>query len=173
MNDAAIGYPGIKEYSTDRDRYIYPPPAPVSASPGFKAFIALVNTTLAELIEVPSLDPKGLEPADLTQTLMIENSHLKLEFNVSTGSISSMEEKGAAATQWVAPGSALGEFVYRTYTQKADINRYCSQLTPGFQPKATPTLRGGRGRSPAWIYPSSTTLPCHLSQTALVPGLWS
>ena len=137
MNDVSTGYPGLTEYSTDRDRYLYPRPPPDGASAAFKDFVALVNLTLAELKVVPALNPKGLEQADLTQALTLENSQLKLEFNASTGAISSMQEKGGTRTQWVAPGGALGEFVYRTYTQKADINRYCSQLTPGFQPSDT------------------------------------
>jgi hypothetical protein len=134
-----MGYPGLTEYSTERDQYIYPRPAHPSASTGFKSFVSLVNTTLEELMAVPSVgemlkSSPDLEEIDVTDptALALENSLMSLKFDPATGAISSLTEKAVGGKEWVAVGQLLGEFVYRTYTQEADINRYCSQLTPGF-----------------------------------------
>ena len=136
------GYPGLTEYATDRDSYVYPRPARAGASSGFKDFIAVVNETLEQLSTVPSVTAmlksspglKAIDPTDPT-ALILQNEQLSLKFDPVTGAISSLVEKGSSdgkGRAWVAAGQLLGEFVYRTYTQSNDINRYVKQLTPTF-----------------------------------------
>ena len=40
-------------------------------------------------------------------------------------------EKGTGM-DWAGAGHPIGEFVYRTYTQAQDFDRYVCQYTPGF-----------------------------------------
>ena len=130
------GFPGLQFYSDERDRYIHPRPTKSTASNGFKAFAALVNRTLKELTVVPAIGTMlasgNLTPVDVTdpKALTLNGSGLSLTFDPETGGISSLVEK-AGGREWVAAGQRLGEFVYRTYTQKHDINPYMRQFVPG------------------------------------------
>ena len=130
-----FGFPGLQWYSDERDHYIYPKPAKPTASDEYRAFTHLINNTLKALTVVPSvnsmLKSAELKPVDVTdpKDLSLQSSELSLGFDPQTGAISSLVEK-AGGRQWVAAGESLGEFVYRTYTQKHDINPYMRQFVP-------------------------------------------
>lgn len=50
------GFPGLEEYATERDLYLYPPTnASAGATSSFASFVSAVNATLADLSVVPSL----------------------------------------------------------------------------------------------------------------------
>ena len=73
-----------------------------------------------------------LKPVDIAdpKALTLNGSELSLTFDPETGGISSLVDK-VGGREWVAAGQRLGEFVYRTYTQKHDINPYMRQFVPG------------------------------------------
>ena len=132
------GFRGLEHYDQERDGYIYPKPASERASIGYRDFVAHVNATLKELAVVPSVHTMlmtgGLNEIDATdpKALGLENGKVSIKFDADTGAIRSLVEKTASGSirEWVAPGGSLAEFVYRTYTQKADIDPYVDILTP-------------------------------------------
>ena len=133
-----VGFPGLQYYDDERDRYVFPRPARKGASSGYKAFVAHVNATLKELAVVPSLSTMvtsgRLIEIDVTDSkaMMLQNDKLSLKFDSATGAITSLVEKTSSGSrEWVAKGDSLAEFVYITYTQKADIDPYIDQFTPG------------------------------------------
>ena len=134
-----VGFPGLQYYADERDNHIYPKPAAQGASSGFTAFAAHVNATLKQLAHIDGLHAmlKSGELAEVNVTdataMVLQNTKLLLKFDTGTGAIRSLVEKTAdgGSREWVAPGGSLAEFVYRTYTQKADIDPYVDVLTPG------------------------------------------
>lgn len=131
-----LGFPGMATYDLERDRFIYPRAARDAASSGYKAFAAEVNSTLRQLSNVRSVESMshGLTEVDVTDpaAMMLHDPTLSVAFDTTTGAIESMLETTAAGgkREWVAHGHRLAEFVYRTYTQRADINPYIDVLTP-------------------------------------------
>ena len=75
------------------------------------------------LAQVLASHPNLVEQRDLTQ-LALENEHLRLTFSPATGAIDSLLEK-ATTVDWAAGDNrTIGEFVYRTYTQEHDMDRF-------------------------------------------------
>ena len=131
-----IGFPGLQYYADERDRHIYPKPAGDGASSGFMAFAAHINATLKQLAVVPGPGTMklGLTEINVTdqEAMVLANGKVTIKFDSGTGAIKSLVEKTASGSrEWVAPGGSLAEFVYRTYTQEADINPYVDIFTPG------------------------------------------
>jgi hypothetical protein len=96
-----------------------------------------VNASLLELAVVPSLATKlarqHLKELDIADpaALQLETQGLAIKFDEATGAISSLVQK-EANVEWAGGDKRLGEFVYRTYTQAHDIDRYVAQFTPDY-----------------------------------------
>jgi hypothetical protein len=113
------GFPGLEEYATERDLYLYPPTnAATGATPEFAAFVAAVNATLADLASVPSLSDmlKNADGVKMTEVdlsdpnaLSLTSDSLALRFSAETGAISSLVEH-SNGREWVAPNGTMGEF---------------------------------------------------------------
>lgn len=162
------GYDGLAEFARERNSFLYPLPA---GSPGINAmakegtdtddyasFAEQVNKTIAELSVVPSLasllagHTEKLQPVDTSDSsaLSLQTSRLHLQFDKTTGAISSLIQRTSAAGlttgntaaqpdrstaaehEWVGKNKRLGQFVYRTYTQEHDIDRFVAQFTPDY-----------------------------------------
>ena len=129
------GFAVLEAYANKKQDFLRPMPGGASASPAYGAFAAEVNRTIDELWRVPSLaavlaaHPGLVEQPDLA-ALSLENGRLKLAFSAATGAVTSLLEK-ATGVDWAAGGS-IGEFVYRTYTQEQDFDRYVCQFTPDY-----------------------------------------
>jgi hypothetical protein len=82
---------------------------------------------------------RALVEVDLTKStpLVLENDKLRLTFNATNGAIASLVEK-QTGIEW-AQGVGLGQFVYRTYTQASDYDRYQQQYVPSSKPGKGPS----------------------------------
>jgi hypothetical protein len=110
--------------------------------------------SLAERLKGADLVPVDIHDP---QSLLLQTPTLRLQFDQRTGAISSMlqttttttatpgeggvgsatadsNRPGSTTDQWEWAGGErrLGEFVYRTYTQEHDIDRFVSQFTPDY-----------------------------------------
>lgn len=142
------GYDGLAEFARERNSFLYPLPAvpgtnAIDKSAGdYVAFAEQVNKTIADLSVVPSIasliagHTDRLLPLDISDpsSLTLQTSRLRLEFDKTTGAISSLVQSVASATEhkWVGNNKRLGQFVYRTYTQEHDIDRFVAQFTPDY-----------------------------------------
>ena len=128
------GYAGWEEYATERDSFLYPVPGD---SAGYQAFAAAVNHTIEQLSKVPTVEDlvaahPGLKEQPDLAALSLSNDALQLKFSPATGAITTLVEK-ATSIDWAAgENHSFGEFVYRTYTQDHDIDRYICQFASSY-----------------------------------------
>jgi|EP01047_Picozoa_sp_COSAG01_P053886 hypothetical protein len=139
------GYDGLEEFARERDGFLWPLRArDGEGSAEYRAFAAEVNRTLLELQAVPKVATRlaGLKPVDISDPAALQlksRGGVTVSFDQRTGAIKSLVD--SAGLEWAGGEKRLGEFVYRTYTQAHDIDRFVAQFTPDYShglPEACP-----------------------------------
>ena len=128
------GYDGLEEFARERDTFLYPlDEKDGKGSEQYKAFAAQANRTLTELAIVPALASRltVLKEVDISDptALQLKSDGVAVGFDERTGAIKSLVSAGI---EWAGGDKRLGEFVYRTYTELHDIDRFVAQFTPNY-----------------------------------------
>lgn len=146
LHQNATPFNALTEYATERDTYLYPPaPSPGTTTRAFADFAEEVQSTLAAIRTVPSLEERlvgsGLKEVSLGDgDVTLSAGGVQLSISNTTGEIvsltTSLSSRGGAGhgsgsdrrgeggvMRWADAEHRIGGFVYRTFTQDKDLDR--------------------------------------------------